>query len=295
MPNFIEVLNELKTNGADPTRAKYLTQLHQHTNRNIICYYSGWLQKPEFNTGIDDDDKNSFMTVINKLDRSKGLDLILHTPGGNVVATESLIEYIMTMFNNDVRAIVPQLSMSSGTILACACKSIVMGKQSSLGPIDPSLGIYSCSRILREFKTACLDVSKNPMNIEIWKAIISKYPPTLLTQCQDSIELTKEICTNFLKLNMLRNSPKKASRVVKNLLDSNKSKEPGRHRGIEYCKKIGLNIEDLENDDTFQDLVLTLHHIYMLILGNGPAYKIIENHKQTTLMKNARPPLPPQS
>ena len=77
------------------------------------------------------------MLCIHKLDRSKGLDLILHTPGGSGAATESLVNYLHQMFGNDIRAFVPQLAMSAGTILACSCKEIYMGKHSNLGLVDP--------------------------------------------------------------------------------------------------------------------------------------------------------------
>lgn len=73
------------------------------------------------------------MTVIHQLDRNKGLDLILHTPGGDTAATESIVDYLHNMFGNNIRAIVPQLAMSAGTMIACSCKEIIMGLQSSLG------------------------------------------------------------------------------------------------------------------------------------------------------------------
>src|SRR5436853_5918265 len=109
MPNWGEVLNEInqtratlaqqanaiansvmaQANGAvDTVRRKYLTLLHQKTQRNIIAYYSGFLSKPEhLALDISDEDKNGFMTAVHQLDRSLGLDLILHTPGGRVAAT----------------------------------------------------------------------------------------------------------------------------------------------------------------------------------------------------------------
>ena len=86
MPSWHEILNELKNSGSthDVIRRKYLQNLHKQTKRNIIVYYSGWLQKQGFpGTEVNDNDKNGFMTVIHNLDRSKGLNLILHTPGGS--------------------------------------------------------------------------------------------------------------------------------------------------------------------------------------------------------------------
>lgn len=97
MPNWGEVLSEIKgvqvDNPLDIVRRKYLRIMHEYTGRNIIAYYSGFLQKSNANTSIDDNDKNAFMQTVYGLDKSKGLDLILHTPGGNIAATESLVHY----------------------------------------------------------------------------------------------------------------------------------------------------------------------------------------------------------
>ena len=97
MPNWDELLDEIKAAGSvhDLIRRKYLKKLHEVTGRNVIAYYSGWLQKTQIakqpipGLALGDSDKNGFMTTIHKLDRSKGLDLILHTPGGDTAATES--------------------------------------------------------------------------------------------------------------------------------------------------------------------------------------------------------------
>jgi ClpP class serine protease len=74
------------------------------TNRNVITYYSGWLQQTDARLSpilsINDNDKNAFMTTIHGLNRDKGLDLVLHTPGGDGAATESLVDYLRKMFAN---------------------------------------------------------------------------------------------------------------------------------------------------------------------------------------------------
>ena len=136
MPNWNEILNEIEATGSthDVVRRRYLSALHKLTKRNAIVYYSGWLQKPNLpGVEINDADKNGFMSVIYQLDRRKGLDLVLHTPGGDTAATESLVDYLHSMFT-DIRAIVPQLALSAGTMVACASREIIMGKHSSLGP-----------------------------------------------------------------------------------------------------------------------------------------------------------------
>ena len=127
MPNWGQVLNEIQgmrvENPLDTIRRKYLATMHDYTGRNIIAYYSGFLQKPKGDVAIDDNDKNALMQAVYGLDKSKGLDIILHTPGGNTAATESIVNYLRSLFGNDIRAFIPQIAMSAGTMIARAKRS----------------------------------------------------------------------------------------------------------------------------------------------------------------------------
>ena len=82
------------------------------------------------------------MTAINGMDTSKGLDLLIHTPGGEIAALESLGQYLRAKFGTNIRAFVPMIAMSAGTMLACCANEIFMGKQSNIGPFDPQMGVY---------------------------------------------------------------------------------------------------------------------------------------------------------
>lgn len=172
MPSWNDILKEYQgaTSPIDLLRRKYLNKLHAVTGRNVIAYYSSFLQHPQFSSQsmINDNDKNGFMNAINGLNTEKGLDLILHTQGGDTAATESLVDYLRSIFDTNIRAIIPQIAMSGGTMIACSCKSIVMGKQSSLGPYDPQYGGVSAHGLIEEFSTAKQEVAKNPATIPIW-------------------------------------------------------------------------------------------------------------------------------
>ena len=80
---------------------------------------------------------NGFMSVVHGLDKDKGVDLILHTPGGSLDATDAIGQYLKKIFSNNIRVIVPHLAMSGGTLLSFASREIIMGSHSSLGPTDP--------------------------------------------------------------------------------------------------------------------------------------------------------------
>ena len=295
MPSWTDVLREIQAQAAlsplDVVRRKYLAKLSEKTGRNVIAYYSGFLQKDGKGLDINDNDKNSFMAVIHGLDRSKGLDLILHTPGGNVFATESLVNYLKIMFDNDIRVIVPQIAMSAGTMIACASKEIIMGKQSNIGPIDPQYGNIPCYGVLDEFKKAVDDIEREPKTKEVWKVIISKYHPTFVGECQNAIDVSKHIVTVWLETNMLKDDKDRCEKtriIVDKLSDHSDSKNHSRHYHIEDVKALGLNVTSMEDDNELQDLVLTVHHCFMHTFSNSVAYKIVENHQNGAVISNQK-------
>ena len=81
MPSWNDIQNRIKTveSPHDQVRHEYLKKLAEKTGRNVIAYYSGWLQHHGSDmSSIQDDDKNGFMNAIYKMDKKKGLDLISH-------------------------------------------------------------------------------------------------------------------------------------------------------------------------------------------------------------------------
>jgi len=287
MPNWKVVLSEIQAVGSphDVIRRKYLAALSKATGRNVIVYYSGWLQKREMLQGfpgfeINDADKNGFMMAIHKLDRTKGLDLILHTPGGEMAATESLVDYLRAMFSIDIRAIIPQIAMSAGTMVALACKEIIMGLESNLGPIDPQIGGIPAHGVIEEFNRAAEDIQEDPRKIPVWQPIIANYRPTLIGECEKAIAWSKEIVKQWLITGMFLGDPKaevKARRIVRELGSHALTKSHSRHITLESARKMGIKVVPLEQDNSLQDLVLTVHHACIHTLSLPAPYKIIEN------------------
>jgi hypothetical protein len=232
---------------------------------------------------VNDIDKNGFMATIHGMDRSKGLDLLLHTPGGDVAAAESLVSYLRAMFGTDIRAIVPQLAMSAGTMIACACQQIIMGLHSSLGPIDPQLGRMAAHGVMEEFKTAAEEIRDDPAKVAVWQPIIAKYSPTLIGECQKAIKWSNDMVHEWLTTGMFAGTTKpgpkaRANEVLKELGDHALTLSHARHIDYERAKEIGLNVAPLEDDNDLQDDVLTVHHLWMQTLADGPVVKLIENH-----------------
>lgn len=288
MPKWSQILNEIEASSNIQRtlalkRHSYLEEISKLTGRNTIAYYSGWLKYPSSpNANINETDKNAFMEVVCGLDRKKGLDLILHTPGGDLAATESIVTYLKKMFNNDIRAIIPQISMSAGTMIAMSCSSIIMGEQSSLGPIDPQMGPIACQAVLDEFKQAIKQIAAEPASLGLWQVIMSKYRPTDLTACQNAVMWAEKLATDWLSE---ANPGINVKQVLSVFLNHRHSFSHAKHMSKQECKDAGLSIVDLEANQQLQDAVLSLHHCYMITFDKFMISKVVENQNNGSFLQ----------
>lgn len=288
--DILKELGEAKSQ-FDFIRRKYLTKLYGLTDRNVIAYYSSWLTKGgTHNSDINDLDMTGFMNCVKGMDCSKGLDLILHTPGGSPQAAEAIINYIRIKFNNDIRVMVPQLAMSAGTMMACAAKEIIMGKQSSLGPIDPQLNGIPAYNIMMEFEEAKNDLFANPQNAQYWAIKLQQYPAAFLKTAIDAIHLSGMLVEEWLGTCMFNKNNPSDVHIIKKIVDKlnnhNDNKNHGRHFNIKFCKDIGLKITSMEDDPELQDAILSVHHSFMLTLNSTDVGKIIENQQEKAFIQH---------
>lgn len=271
----------------DYVRLKYLRDLSDYTGRNTIAYYSSWLNKPNAqNLDINDSDMTGFMNSVHGLNCSKGLDLILHTPGGDPSAAETIVHYLRNKFAKDIRVIVPQLAMSAGTMIACSGKEIIMGKQSSLGPIDPQFNGIPAFNIKQEFLAAEEDLRKHPENAQYWAIKLQQYPAAFLKTAIDAIELSEELVREWLGTAMFNRDidSDKIEVIVQALNNHDETKIHGRHLSADRCAEMGLKISMMEDDNDLQDKILSVHHAYMITLDVTPSIKIIENQEKKSVI-----------
>lgn len=290
MPTWNEINKEIDGDGTldacDRIRQKYLKLLSTKVNRPIIAYYSGFLQKrlpdgryhPE--AAVSDNDLNGLMSSIHGLPCDKGLDLILHTPGGDIEAGRAFVEYLYKMFGKNIRVIVPQIAMSVGTMIACAACEIVLGNQSCLGPTDPQVGGIAAMGVLAEIDRAIEEIKTEPLKQILWTQVFSKYPPAFISNCERAIAATKTMVADWLQKGMLSdaaNPRDAADAAVKHLMDYGGTSAHAHHFLIDKCKAIGLKILALESDEELQDAVLSVHHAFMATFGREKVIKIVEN------------------
>jgi ClpP class serine protease len=123
---------------------------------------------------IDIDDAEAILRAIRLTPADKAIDLIVHTPGGLVLAA-SQIAHAIQKHKGKVTVLVPHYAMSGGTLIALAAREIVMDPNAVLGPVDPQIGQFPAASIIRavEMKTPekaedqtliLADISKKAIN-----------------------------------------------------------------------------------------------------------------------------------
>ena len=156
-----------------------------------------------------------------------------------------------------------------------------MGKQSSLGPTDPQYRGVSAIGVVNEFKEAKEEVKKFPNSALLWNSIIGKYTPAMIHDCELAIDWSKDIAQTGLKEIMFKDDPEritKTDKIISYLTNTEKTKSHSRHISSKVAKEMGLKIIMLEDDQTLQDLVLSIHHASMLTFETLLITKIVENN-----------------
>ncbi|MGQ3486867.1 SDH family Clp fold serine proteinase [Roseovarius pacificus] len=118
------------------TRAKLLKVIEDERNSKAILYVMG--DRPGMETQIAHDVVDIFVDHLDELWPTERITLILHTTGGDTAAAWRLINLLRT-FCDDLEVIVISKALSAGTLISLGADRIMMTKQATLGPIDPSV------------------------------------------------------------------------------------------------------------------------------------------------------------
>ncbi|HPZ13250.1 MAG TPA: enoyl-CoA hydratase-related protein [Bacillota bacterium] len=120
-------------------RSRVITLIHRQESTNLFGM--------TFGRHIDIEDSEQVLRAIRLTDPNVPIDIVLHTPGGLVLATEQIAHAIKN-HPAKVTVFVPHYAMSGGTLIALAADEIVMDPNAVLGPVDPQIGSYPAASIL---------------------------------------------------------------------------------------------------------------------------------------------------
>src|SRR5215510_954718 len=136
----------------DRARTRLLTQIQSERKSRVIAMIHrqetvSVLGVPVSNF-LDIEDSEEILRAIRATPNDQPIDLILHTPGGLVLAAEQIAKALVD-HKGKVTVFVPHYAMSGGTLIALAANEIVMDPNAVLGPVDPQIGGLPAASILK--------------------------------------------------------------------------------------------------------------------------------------------------
>jgi hypothetical protein len=276
----------------DVIRRKYLKEMADFTGRPVIVYASGWLEGRPIgdpsHVSVNTRDLMGFMEAVHGLPKGP-LDLMLHSPGGDANAAEAIMDYLRAEGFGPIRAIVPICAMSAATMMALCCDEVVMGRHSQIGPIDPQFTLATpdgprsapAQAILDQFELAKTECAANQSNLAAWMPILRSYMPGLISQCLSAQKAAEGMVSSAMTKYMFSGDPDASAKAISAAEWFNDHKTHLSHgKPLQYDDVVakGVKVSRLEDDQEFQDKVLSAWHGVQISLSKVAVNKLIENN-----------------
>lgn len=266
-------------------RQGLIRAIEERTGRRLIAYVAGSA------TSISSFDIPPFVDILHDVAPGSDLDLLLHTPGGDVDQAERIVLLCRKRVGaGSFRVVVPDSAKSAGTLIAIAADTIVMGEPSELGPIDPQVTIATASgepmaRPAQSFLDGLEEIVKAAEN-ELSAAyfpLLDKLDPALIDFCRKALLRSEQFAETFLTQYMLKDDPDKATRVARELNDVKRHLSHGAVIDAERAITMGLRVELLAHDDDLWQAYWRLYCDMRLALTT-PVLRLYESRKASLLV-----------
>jgi hypothetical protein len=231
-------------------RQELIKQIQHNRGAQLISYVSGIANL------INRDDVLGFGDLLHNVRPNGNLDLLLHTPGGDIDAAEKLINMVRARVGlGRLRVVVPDFAKSAGTLMALGADTIVMSETSELGPIDPQITLrdphgnllpHSVQAYLDAYETHAAAVRANPGDAAA-HLMLSKLDPATIKLCRAACDRAQKFAESQLQSGMFRSGePGNFTKIAADLMDTKKWLSHGQMIGADAARTMGLNVEYLD-------------------------------------------------
>ena len=241
-------------------RAQLYKEIEQKRESKLLVYVTG--DKPGMETQIANDATDYFIEHLDKIGVVPKISLLLHTNGGNTLAGWNIVNLIR-QFCDDFEVIVPIKARSTGTLMCLGANRIIMTKQATLGPIDPSVntplnpaidgvGPHARVPVSVEAIKGFLELAKHELQIkddkalaEIFNVLADKVHPLVLGEVYRAIGQIQMLAQKLL-VNQVTDADK-IKEIISFLCSESGSHDYTINRR-EAANNLGLVIEKPDNE-----------------------------------------------
>jgi hypothetical protein len=245
-------------------RIEILKKIEERRNSKTILYVTG--DRPGLETQIHQEVYDYFVNILDAIGVTSKISLVLYTRGGNTLAAWSIVNLIR-QFCDTFEIIIPNKAQSAGTLISIGANTIVMTKQATLGPVDPSINTPLNPHIEGAPPDAKVPVSVEAVNgfLELAKSNMdnpdSNAIKDLIIQLSNKVHplVLGDVYRSKTQIQMLSNKLLSRTGVDKEKIDGIVSflcSESGSHDYTIHrreARDLGLNIEK-PNDEFYAEI-----------------------------------------
>jgi hypothetical protein len=264
-------------------RQEMFRKIQDLTGSPLIAYVCG----PD--SLIERSDTVYFNDLLYRLHVNTSIDLLLHTPGGDIDAAEKLMSILRLRVGvGRLRVIVPDFAKSAGTLMAIGADSIVMSDTSELGPIDPQVTMVDgdgdrATQSIQAYLDAYEQLSqrlKDDPNDVVAQLLLNKFEPARIVHFESVKARAREFAENQLK----RMCPSIYTLVAVKLLDTKQWRSHGQVINADAAVKLGLTIDRLSPEDRVWDACWRLYCLQRLAVPKA-GQKLFESEDASLVVE----------
>ncbi|MBN2031283.1 hypothetical protein JW824_13695 [bacterium] len=270
------------------TRKNLYEKIKKHfDNKEIVSFFTSFY----YPVMLEDTDANILEGILRKTDLTKGLLLIISSPGGDGLAAERIINLCRSYSaSNKYEVIVPGKAKSAATMVCLGANTIHMSKTSELGPVDPMLIItengkkehFSVFNLIKGYENLFQRAVRERNNIQPYLQQLNNYDERHINEMRMELAASKDITIKALKGGMLDNfDERQIERKVKIFLTPEKVKTHGRPIYMKDAAGCGLNIHEIDLMDQSWNLIYELYFRLNEYVSRNMIGKCIESRIDT--------------
>lgn len=263
-------------------------------NRDVLVMASDLTKN--VNNSIEYSDILPFQDQLSNL-KGTEIDIILETPGGFAEVVEDLVRLVRDKYEK-VAVIIPGYSKSAGTIFAMAADEILMGKFSSLGPIDAQIASngkrFSADAFLDGLEKIKNEVIASGRLNPAMIPILQNISPGEIQHCENAQNFSKTLVKQWLASYKFKywekhassgnpvtveEKEKRAEEIATKLCKHADWLTHGRSIKIDDFKMMKLLITDYSLDSELEDLITRYYTLLRMTFETTNIYKIFETEK----------------
>lgn len=272
------------------SRQELISSIEKFTKRTLLIYEVNlWRQ----GSSLGEEDIQPFGDLLNRVAENENIDLLIHSPGGDIDATEKII-YMCREIANEFRVIVPEYAKSAATLIALASDEVIMGLTSELGPIDaqilgPGPGgarfQTSAQSFIDEFDRIKRQVDRSGVLSPAYFPLLEGLNLGFIRMCRNLMDRSQKFAEKWLSSYMLKGKPGKAKKLAKELCNVKKWLSHGIVIDADEATNLGVKVKKLKQDDELWKKIWYLHCCYGVLFRRRPICKIFESNTVSLLFE----------